>query len=129
MNVNLAPLDGAIVTTAPLAPGSRPVALTRIGYRVRMTAYIRVQDIVDRAVMWIRVDGEFPQTGPLAFDNMQRRPITGTTDWDAYDIVLDIPLEAVNIAYGVLIAGPGKVWFDELHFEIVDNSVLLTDIR
>jgi len=45
---------------------------------------------------WMRVD---KSTGapPLAFDNMQDRPITGTADWKSYAVVLDIPEGATGI--------------------------------
>jgi beta-lactamase regulating signal transducer with metallopeptidase domain len=99
------------------------------GYRVRMSAYIKVEDVQGWAGMWMRVDGKSEKYRPLAYDDMKNRPITGTTDWEEYEIVLDVPEEATDIAHGVLIAGPGKVWFDELHFAVVDDDVPVTGIR
>jgi len=43
-------------------------------------------------------------------------------------LVLDIPTNAKNMAYGVLLNGNGKVWFDNLSFEIVDKNTPLTDL-
>jgi hypothetical protein len=62
------------------------------------------------------VDG--PDGGSLAFDNMQDRGPTGTTDWAAYAIELDVPAEAVNINFGVIMPGRGTAWFDGLTVEI-----------
>jgi hypothetical protein len=71
----------------------------------------------------MRVDG--PQ-GVLAFDNMQSRPIKGTADWKRCDVVLDVSSDASAIAFGLLLAGPGQVWFDDLHIEAVDSTVPVT---
>ncbi|KAB2352595.1 hypothetical protein [Actinomadura rudentiformis] len=45
----------------------------------------------------------------LAFDNMGDRPVRGTADWQRYEVVLDVPRAAVNVAYGVLLVGAGVV--------------------
>ncbi len=94
------------------------------GKRVRLTAYIKSADLADYASMWMRIDGEKRKT--LGFDNMNKRPIKGTTDWKKYEIVLDVPKESINLAYGVIISGTGKVWLDDFKFEIVDKSVPTT---
>jgi hypothetical protein len=84
------------------------------GERVRMRAYVKADSVAGWAGLWMRVDGE---EAPLAFDNMQDRPITGTADWEAYEIVLGVPEGATHIAYGVLLNGGGRVYFDGLTFE------------
>jgi beta-lactamase regulating signal transducer with metallopeptidase domain len=91
------------------------------GKRVRMSAFIKVENITDWAGMWMRVDGE-GTNNVLSFDNMQSRPIKGTTDWQQYEIVLDVPEGAINIAFGVLMSGSGKVWLDEVKFDIVGSG-------
>jgi hypothetical protein len=95
-----------------------------LGKRVRLSGYIKSKDVTNWAGMWFRIDG--PDKAPLAFDNMQERPIKGTTEWKKYEIVLDAPENSVGFAFGVLQAGPGQVWLDDLNFEIVDKSVPLT---
>lgn len=99
------------------------------GERVRMSAHIKAENVQGWAGMWMRVDGKSGAYRPLAFDNMQNRPITGTTDWQEYEIVLDVPEEAIGLAHGVLVAGPGKVWFDEPFLGVIDDSVPVTGIR
>jgi hypothetical protein len=97
-------------------------------HRIRMSAYIKAEDVQGWAGMWMRVDGKSEKYRSLAFDNMQNRPITGTKDWEEYEIILNVPEEAIGIAHGILIAGPGKIWFDELHFTIVNEDVPVTDM-
>jgi hypothetical protein len=97
-----------------------------LGKRVRMTGYVKSENVAAWAGLWFRVD----QSGskqPLSFDNMENRAIKGTTGWKKYEIVLDVPNAASNIAFGALLAGTGQIWFDNLTFEIVDNSVQTTD--
>jgi RNA polymerase sigma-70 factor, ECF subfamily len=53
--------------------------------RWRMSGYLKTSDVA-KAQMWMRVDGE---KKILAFDNMDSRPVRGTTAWTRYEIVLD----------------------------------------
>ena len=100
-----------------------------IGQRVRMSGYLKSKDVTEWASFWFRVD-QSGSNKSLAFDNMldgkENRPIKGTTDWKKYEIVLDIPEKASNIAFGVMLGGTGQIWFDNLKFEIVDKSVPTT---
>jgi beta-lactamase regulating signal transducer with metallopeptidase domain len=96
------------------------------GRRVRMSAYIKSENIPGWAGMWMRIDGKSANKQSLGFDNMQNRPITGTTPWQKYEIVLDVPLEATDIAFGILMRGPGKIWFDKVTFDVVDSQVPTT---
>lgn len=96
-----------------------------LGKRVRMSGYMKSVNVDQWAGFWFRVDQSKSST-PLSFDNMEDRAIKGTTGWKKYDIVLDVPENASNIAYGALIAGTGQVWFDDIKFEIVDKSVPTT---
>jgi hypothetical protein len=63
----------------------------------------------------------------LALDNMQNRPIRGSSAWTSYSVVLDVPPEAQWIAFGILLAGPGRAWLDGLQFEAVGADVARTD--
>lgn len=95
------------------------------GKRVRLTAQIRSNQVKGWAGLWFRVDGE-PRKASLAFDNMDDRPIKSSTDWQQYSIVLDVPIEASALAYGVLLNGAGQVWVDSVNFQVVDQSVPTT---
>ena len=93
--------------------------------RVRMTADVKSEGVENWAGLWMRVDGK--QRGPsLAFDNMQDRAIKGSTPWDRYAIVLDVPEESRAIAFGVLVSGKGQVWVDNFQFEVVGEETPLT---
>jgi hypothetical protein len=94
-----------------------------LGKRVRFSALVKTDGVQDWAGLWMRVD-KGPQQ--LAFDNMQGRSIKGTTNWQRYDVVLDVPQDATGIFFGVLLSGPGAVWLNDAKFEIVGPNVPTT---
>ena len=96
-----------------------------LGKRVRMTGYIKSENVTGWAGLWMRVDQK-DSNKALSFDNMQDRAVKGTTEWTKYEIVLDVPLTATNLAYGALVSGGGTIWFDSISFEEVDESVPTT---
>lgn len=93
------------------------------GSRLRLSGYLRTAD-ADRSQMWMRVDG--PNHQVLAFDNMDSRPVTGTTGWKRYDIVLDVPPTSVDVAFGFFLAGSGKVWGADFQLDKVGMAVPVT---
>ena len=97
-----------------------------LGKRVRFSAYVKSEKVQSGwAGLWFRIDGA--KSGEvLGFDNMQQRPLKGTTDWKRVDIVLDVPQNAAALAYGILLAGDGQVWMDDLKFEVVKPDVPVT---
>ena len=97
-----------------------------LGKRVKMTALVKSENVKRWAGLWLRVDQARSQQ-PLAMDNMFNRPIKGNTDWKSYEIVLDIPANATQLAYGALLHGTGQIWFDQVQFEIVPNTTSTTN--
>lgn len=98
-----------------VATGSFPVEAVQ-GKKVTYSGWIRTLDLKDGfAGLWWRADGP---TGVVAFDNMQGRGPTGTTDWTRYEISLDIPPETTNINFGAIMPGQGTAWFDDLEVQI-----------
>lgn len=97
-----------------------------LGKRIRLTGNIKTENIITYTGMWMRVDGKTPGV-MLSFDNMSTRPITGTTEWQKYEIVLDVPDSSSNIAYGVLLEGNGSVWLSNLAIEVVGSDVTSTN--
>jgi len=95
-----------------------------INKRMRFSAFVKSEGIEACAGLWMRVDG--PQHRSLSFDNMQNRPIKGTTDWQKYEVVLDVPQESVAIAFGILLTGKGQAWLSEVQFEEVGAEVPTT---
>lgn len=99
-----------------------------LGKRVRMSAMARTKKIKSWAGLWLRIDG--PEEGKsLNFDNMQDRPLQGTSDWQRYSVVLDVPKEAIRLAYGVLLGGDGSVWIADMKMEVVDADVPTTNVN
>ena len=107
----------------PRSFGQSLTATPYLGKRIRLTAYASSQNL-SRAGLWMSVDGSQKRR---PFDNMMNRPIRGTTDWQAYSIVLDVPEDATSIVIGGLMIGRGKLWLDDFALEAVGPDVALTD--
>jgi hypothetical protein len=94
------------------------------GERLMLSAFIKTVDVERPAGLWMRVDG--PDGTTLAFDNMDSRPILGTRDWRQYRVVLDVPKSSNAIAFGILLAGNGQVWLDDVAFNPVSHDTPIT---
>jgi hypothetical protein len=95
-----------------------------LGKRVRFSAFVKSENIERWAGLWMRVDGK---QQALTFDNMQDRPIKGTTAWQNCQVVLDVPPGATGIFMGILLDGPGTVWMNGARFEEVAADTPVTD--
>lgn len=93
------------------------------GHRVRLSGFLRTKQ-AGRGQLWMRVDGAGQRS--LGFDNMDDRPLVGDVDWKRCDIVLDIPDNAADIAFGFMLQGNGEIWASDFHLETVGNDVRLT---
>jgi RNA polymerase sigma factor (sigma-70 family) len=98
-----------------------------LGQRVRFSGALKCEGVENRVGLWMRVDGPAPERRMLAFDNMAGRPVSGTTDWEHYEVVLDAPDEAQAIALGVLLNGKGQAWMSDFNVEIVGPEVETTE--
>lgn len=96
------------------------------GKRLRLSAYVKSERVENWAGLWMRVDRD---KKAVAFDNMQDRPIRNTQGWTQHAIVLDVDAKATAVAFGILLAGRGAVWIDDVTFEIVDEEVPVTDFQ
>lgn len=101
-----------------------------LGKRLRFSARLRSVAAVSEQ-LWMRVDGAPRVEGEMAqmlrFYNMGDHPVRGTTDWQRYDVVLDVPPEARMICYGFFLAGGrGEAWADGLSLETVGTNVPLS---
>ena len=97
-----------------------------LSQRLQLSGYLKTETVESWTGLWMRVDGPNRQT--LSFDNMQNRSVTGTTDWTRYTVVLDVPDASEYIAFGILLAGLGRVWCDCLNFETVGLDVPTTEL-
>ena len=95
-----------------------------LGKRVRLSAFIKSEGVEGWAGLWMRFDTATRQSA--SFDNMEDRPIKGIGDWKKYEVVLDVPTDATNLALGVLLTGPGHVWIDDIKLEQVGTNVPIT---
>ncbi len=95
------------------------------GKRVEFSAMVKAEAVADWAGLWMRIDGDKQQ--PTAFDNMQGRPIKGTSDWVRHSLVLDVAIDAKAVAFGVLLNGKGSVWINDVRFKVVSSAVPVTD--
>lgn len=97
------------------------------GQRLQFTGFLKTEQVDSMCGLWMRVDGKDQEI--LQFDNMSNRPVSGSTDWTRYHIVLDVPKDSEAISFGVLLNGKGKVWIDSLQFEAVSDQVPTTNME
>ncbi|GCE18236.1 erythromycin esterase family protein [Dictyobacter kobayashii] len=93
--------------------------------RLRFSAYVKAKQVQKAAGLWMRIEGP---RGPLRFDGMYNRSITGTSDWTRYEIVLDVPEDCTQIVFGLHLSGRGQVWLDDVELASVSSEVPTTDI-
>ncbi len=93
------------------------------GKRVRLSGFVKSEQISGWAGLWMRIDAGSLTAG---FDNMQERPVTGTTDWNSYSVVLDVPVGSTSVSFGILLHGTGKVWLSAVTFEVVGTDTPVT---
>jgi erythromycin esterase-like protein len=107
-----------------VATASFPIARAA-GRKVRYSGFIKTEGVTRGfAGLWWRVDGP---SGVLAFDNMQARGVTGSTDWTQYTIELPVDATVKNINFGALLPGDGTAWFDDLTIELDGERYAATD--
>jgi len=96
------------------------------GKRIRISGWIKTNDVRECAGLEMyayTADGRL-----VAIDNMMCvRPIHGTTDWQQYQIVQDIPQDAAKIILGAILFCSGEIWTDDFQVEAVGSDVPLTD--
>lgn len=93
--------------------------------RVKFSGFVKTQGVSGWCGLWMRIDGESDKC--LKFDNMQNRRIQGTTEWNHYSCVLDVPDNATVINIGMLLNGKGQSWIDNISFQEVDMNTPTTD--
>ena len=98
------------------------------GKRVRMSAFLKTQDLSNSVVLWLNAirSDDSGSHFTLSIDNMADRPVRGTTDWQQYNLVLDIPSGATNFDVGAIMSGSGVVWLDDFEIEEVSIDVPAT---
>ncbi len=92
-----------------------------IGKKIKVTGYIKYENVEGWAGMWLRIDSKIGKK-PIRFDNMNNRALQGTSDWKKCEIEMDVPLSASVLNYGALLNGNGSIWFDNFNIEILGPS-------
>lgn len=88
------------------------------GRRVRLTAWLRAQEVADRAGIWLRVDGQGGRQ--VAADD------EGTRTWVQRAVVLDVPGDATQLSYGLALHGAGTVYGSDFRLAPVSRDVPVT---
>lgn len=91
-----------------------------IGKRLRLSALLKTAG-ANHAQLWMRMDGADGKM--LGFYNMDDRPVTGTTDWKRYSLVLDVPEGTTLIAFGMFLDGKGEMWAEDFRLDPVSKNV------
>lgn len=82
------------------------------GDSVKMSGFLRTEDVKGWSGFWLRVDDESGNS--IAFENMDKRGVSGTTDWTEYSITLPYDEEkAARVLLGTIVSGSGRIWFDD----------------
>jgi hypothetical protein len=91
------------------------------GKTVRLRAWVRVEAAgpEDRAQMWLRVDRPNGKVGFL--EDMDGRPVRAA-EWTSCEIVAEIDSDAQFVDFGVKSMGRGRVWVDDVSFDIVPEE-------
>lgn len=94
------------------------------GRRLRMSAWVRTEDVTGWAGLLLRIDG--PGREILAVDNMRDRRIRGTSGWNRHEATLEVPEEAEFVVFGIFLRGHGTVRADDFELDLVDPRVEVT---
>ena len=104
---------------------SRMLPIDFAGARLELSGFLRTENVTGFAGLWMREDGD---GGVVAFDNMESRRLNGTTGWTEYTIALPLAPGAKRLIFGVLAAGGGRVWADNLRL-LVDGKPVASVAR
>ena len=90
---------------------------TFAGDTIELRGWLKTEDVRGFAGLWLREDGK---SGPVQFDNMHSRQLSGTTDWTLYRIRLPVDERGRTVFLGALLAGGGTVWVDDMELLVDD---------
>ncbi len=88
------------------------------GGKLELRGYLRTSEVNGMVGLWMREDGS---KRALQFDNMSSQQASGTRDWKEYSITLPVDRHADKVLFGVLLAGTGTAWADDLQL-LVDGK-------
>lgn len=91
------------------------------GKRIRLTAELLAEN-VESAGFWLRASTKGTQN--LITDCMQDRLIKGSCDWTQHQLVIDVPVDATVITYGLWMPGVGKCAIRRAMVHIIDDNTV-----
>lgn len=126
--------DARAVALESRAPGAGHATVMQLfkaeafaGKRVRFSAHVSTDLRRGWAGLWMRVDAAMPRQS-FAFDNMQNRPLKGSTECARAEVVLDVPASAVTVAAGAVLDGEGRLELSGVRFEVVPTEIASTNL-
>lgn len=115
------------VLRAPVPSGMLRQNFEAVGFygkRVRFSAWLKAEGIPEHNDM--EGGGLFislPYDAAPLVSRIEERKISGWTDWEYREIVVDVPAHGPWIAVGFRLRGEGQIWMKDLEFEVVPDSV------
>lgn len=104
----------------------------RRGQRLRMSVYCKAEDVA-YAIFSLTIQGPTSEPGTIPrkmyIAENRQQPVEGTHDWKRYELVMDVPADALSIAPGFNMKGKGKIWLADVEFEPVSQDVPISDVR
>ena len=92
------------------------------GRLLKLKGDIRSENIKNGfAGLWIRIEDKNGDI--LSFENMQGNGIVDSHDWNKYSIEVPFDAKASKVYFGVLLAGSGSAWVDNLQLFIDDTPI------
>lgn len=97
---------------------TKGIPLDFSGTTIEWRGFLRGEDVSEYMGLWLRQDADGQG---LAFVSMEPQQVKGTFGWTEYSVQLPLHPDARQLVFGVLIAGTGKVWADDLQL-LVDGK-------
>jgi len=116
-------LNGSISDDAWLSQTSLDVTPYK-GKRLRLRGFAKSSNVTRWASFWVHLIRKGRKSS--IFVDQDDRVITGSSDWQQYLIVTDVPLDIDHLDIGWMQFGPGTTWIDDIRIDPVDATVPVT---
>lgn len=93
-----------------------------LGKRVRLSAYLKSIGVRESSGLFMQLHNN----GRIIADDMKSRYVKGDTDWNLYEVILDVPYETVYLSFGAWLKGKGEIRVDNFNLKIVDTDFEVT---
>jgi len=93
------------------------------GQDFKYTAWIKTDKVKGKATLWATAEDN---NNVLSFDDMDNRAVTGTSGWQKYSIVLNVPPQSKRLHVGFMLKGGGTAWYGDPSVVLAPRSAKLT---